>query len=169
MFSNVPRCRCVERVCAQSRRFLHRADSAPLDRVHVPHAAARRPHEGDVMLAQRQPRLTQSKCVVEVGERVKLDGLAVPLALDACAQVAGQTRRLTDITADDLLILIHCRDPLTVRTAKRPFRSVAAPERPDHDIESWTSRVLVVGRSRQKSPLQGALRPCARKRAGRLR
>jgi hypothetical protein len=45
--------------------------------------------------------------VVEVGKGVQLDRLVSPLALDARAQLAGEPSRLADVSADDLLILIH--------------------------------------------------------------
>src|ERR671915_1690183 len=55
-------------------------------------------------------------------------------------------------------------------TTKRPFRSVAAPERPDHDIESCASRVLgLLRRQHRKSTFQGALRPSRRRREVRRR
>ena len=51
-------------------------------------------------------------------------------------------------------------------STKKPF-GIAAPERPDHDIESWLPRVLaLVRRNRRRKPtLMGALRPSVQRRA----
>jgi hypothetical protein len=49
----------------------------------------------------------ESEAVVEVGKRVELYRLISPLALDARAQLGGEASRLADVSADDLLILIH--------------------------------------------------------------
>jgi hypothetical protein len=56
--------------------------------------------------------------MVEVGQRVELNRLISPLALDARTKLGGETSGLADISADDLLILIHDRDPLAVRQQK---------------------------------------------------
>jgi hypothetical protein len=45
--------------------------------------------------------------VVEVGKRVQLYRLISPLALDARAKLGGEPSGLADVSADDLLILIH--------------------------------------------------------------
>jgi hypothetical protein len=99
--------------------------------------------------------------VIEIGEGVELHRLVAPLALYARAKLAGKPNGLADIPADDFLILIHRRDPLGEKS-ERPFGAGEAPERPDHDIESWSSRVLDLRRScRRKSTRADALRPRA--------
>jgi hypothetical protein len=49
--------------------------------------------------------------VIEVGHRVELYGLIAPLALDTRPQLRRHSRRLADVSFDDFVILIHCRDP----------------------------------------------------------
>src|SRR5687767_2176606 len=56
--------------------------------------------------------------MVEVGQSVELNRLVSPLALNARAKLGGETSWLADVSADDLLILIHDRDPLAVRQQK---------------------------------------------------
>jgi hypothetical protein len=56
--------------------------------------------------------------MVEVGQSVELNRLVSPLALNARAKLGGEASWLADVSADDLLILIHGRDPLTVRQQK---------------------------------------------------
>jgi len=42
--------------------------------------------------------------VIEIGEGVELHRLATPLTLDACAEIGGESRRLTEVASDDFLI-----------------------------------------------------------------
>ena len=56
--------------------------------------------------------------VVEVDQRVELDRLIAPLALDARPELGRYARRLMDVSGEDLVILIHVRDPLTVGQQK---------------------------------------------------
>jgi len=60
----------------------------------------------------------QPEGVVEVRERVELNRLIPPLALDARAQLGGEASGLADVPADDFVVLIHGRDPLAVRQQK---------------------------------------------------
>ena len=154
-----------QRVRTESGRQLQPADLPARDRLNVPRPTWRRAGNGDVTIAQRYPGLAEDQRVVEVGECVQPDRLRLPLQFNARAQLVGETRWLAYIATDDFVI--HGRDPLRVaRANKKAFRSAEAPERPDHDIESCSSRVLDLRRrKRRKSAFQGTLSPGASTRA----
>ena len=155
-----------ERVGAQTGRLTDGADAPrSTDRTsHAPSGVARA--TAMCCSTHRHPRLREPERVIEIGERVQLHLQPAPLAFDLRAKVGGEAGRLADVASDD--VLIHVRDPLWwAQTAKRPFE-LAAPERPDHDIESRTSTVLGPGRwYRRRTCIQGAMRLNARTSAPR--
>src|SRR6266576_2989592 len=137
-----------ERAGRESRRLAHRLDTGALDTRDLPVATLLHPaRHGDVRGAEGHPFLGQAEGVVQVRERVQLHRRAVPGRLDAPAQLRRQPGRLAGVARDDVAIRVvcgsaHVRDPVQVWTTKRPSRSGTAPGRPDHDMQSWTSRVL---------------------------
>jgi hypothetical protein len=58
--------------------------------------------------------------VVEVRERIELNWLAIPRALERSAKLGGETRRLADVPGNDFVI--HDRDPLAGGDSKKAFR-----------------------------------------------
>jgi hypothetical protein len=123
-----------EAVGAEPGRLLHRLDARAFHRRHLP--LARRgagARERDVARAECEPRLAEAhgrgggrrRRAREVGEGVELHRVAAPRALDAGAELGGEPRRLADVPADDLLVLldgIHGRDPAASLGSKKAFQ-----------------------------------------------
>ena len=72
---------------------------------------------GDVAGPEGHPLCRQPMGVVQVRERVELDGSAVPVGFDLAAQLGRQLERLAGVAGDDVVIRVvlervHARDPI---------------------------------------------------------
>src|SRR4051812_48252705 len=87
-----------ERVRAQPRRLPQRANAPSLDDGDLPSRGSRSTcRNRDVLRAEREPGFAETQHVVEVAERVELNRPAAACSFNAFAQLARESRGLSDV------------------------------------------------------------------------